>query len=58
MRSLCDIQFLKFKINSRTKSPTLDVIGCAHLVLVGEQRKMGERVLSGMDVAVRCGLLV
>ena len=55
MRSLWDIQFLKFKINSCTKSPTMDANGFAYLV--GEQRKMGDRVLSGMAVAGRCGLL-
>ena len=55
MPSLWDIQFLKFQINSCTKSPTLDANGCVRLV--GEQLKMGDRVLSGMAVAGRCGLL-
>ena len=55
MHILWDIQFLKFKINSCTKSATLEANGFPYLV--GEQGEMGDKMLSGMAVAGRCGLL-
>ena len=56
MRSLWDIPFFKFQINSCTKPPALDANGCVRLV--GDQRKMGDIVLSGMAAVGRYGVLV